>query len=48
MNYWLVYGKADEMPNSLESMVVCNIFLHAALYITRERLTMGGKKEKYI
>ena len=28
LNYKLVYGRADGMPNSLESMVVCDGYVY--------------------
>jgi hypothetical protein len=34
VDYKLVYGRADGMPNSLESMVVCDVMLPLEPYIS--------------
>jgi hypothetical protein len=47
LNYKLVYGRADGMPNSLESMVVCDCSSSVVGYIVMvlkysEDRGMGG------
>ena len=42
LNYKLVYGRADGMPNSLESMVVCSCYSYRVGY--KELLREGKRK----
>ena len=35
VDYKLVYGRADGMPNFLESMVVCDNYLRVGRYTVR-------------
>jgi hypothetical protein len=44
LNYKLVYGRADGMPNSLKSMVVCNSYSHGGVINTTSHRNIALKK----